>query len=451
MNTLRTLIGTSMCLLLLAPGCERKEPEGEPPLTQVRAAVTAPEGMAAVREGAAVFMSRQPISLGEYVAYLWDTEQPVPPQWEGTRPGTPGAQAPVVGLSRDEAELYAVWTMNRLPEREDWTAAAAIVGSRPYPWEDDGSAVPDAALLLVRDWQPGSEQEQEALGLKAALPARILAGYQEAVGDVRKRIEELARDRKARVADLWSQIKPAFFNLLDKKKQLADLTARREKQGETLEILKTVLFEKGKMAAELKTQDLTPEEKEKLVQAYDEQLSNILAEIQEVRSNLQEANKKLQEQVVALTKRFEEGGALQVEVLSDAARKLLDDTAQAAASIREAVDWKVELQAVLESLEARTPILDRTPTLDDLKEAAAGMEQRIQQFGEDQEIAAQIDDVRNRIKNIGETVQREFLKEKLVFEELSGLVGLRASKEAIQATVDGLKEALGETPEPQDE
>ncbi|MGD2175087.1 MAG: SUMF1/EgtB/PvdO family nonheme iron enzyme [Candidatus Brocadiaceae bacterium] len=403
-----------------------------------------------MRRGETLLITEEPVSIGQYVEFLRDTGQPVPEQWQGIRPGVAGADLPVTGLTRREAEQFAAWDMKRLPSPEEWQEADEVTAGHPYPWSDGSPSEPGAELFLVQNWLPGSPGEQKARQRKEGLPAEILAEYQQQVDGLRQQLRQMVDRLQERRAALWQEAKPAFFNLLEKKKELA-LKEAEQRRTEVVEVLQTLLTEKGQLAVKLKTQDPDPEQADQMVQQYGRRLSDALAKVQEVRQSLEEKTKELQDEVVRLTQEFEEGEAERLTALSEHVRTALQGAEQEARSMEGVLALRQRLRDALQEVRDRAPALEELPTADELEQQAARLEQRIRQVAEDAELAQKVEDLRSRLKTVGETIDREFLKEDVLYKELSELVDLRARKEAIEAKLEALKAAFGEEPEAEED
>jgi len=442
---LREAICISICACTLLAGCEKKKPEESKPERVVRVGqqTRAPTGMTPIREEASVFISENPVTVGEYVDYLRATDQVVPARWLGVEPGTPGAGAPVTGLSRQQAEFYAIYEMKRLPTRTEWKVAGAVVGDRPYPWPDGEAAPPDATLFLIRDWTAGSQGEQEARERARELPQMILTSQQEELVQLRAQVEQLIQKHEAQQTQIWQELKPAFFALLDKQKELAQHVAEQQRRLETLEVTEKLFKEKGQLAARLTTEELSPQQQDKAVQDYNALLADTLDKTQKLEASLEQDIKDVQERVMELTRRFEQEGRSRLSAVSEQARQLLAQSEQGAASIREALMQKARLQELKGKLEAARPLLEDMPSVAAVKRRTAEVEQQLKELAEDEEVEQRIKDLQARIRSIGETIGREFTREGAVFEELSRLIDLRSRKEAVRSKLQALREALG--------
>jgi tRNA A-37 threonylcarbamoyl transferase component Bud32 len=89
-----------------------------------------PEGMALVEQPSPLLVDRAPVSCRDYERFLRVTLRPAPAGWRWRRP--PDPDAPVTGLTWEEAAAYAAWRGRRLPTIEEWRAAAAASPLREW-------------------------------------------------------------------------------------------------------------------------------------------------------------------------------------------------------------------------------------------------------------------------------------------------------------------------------
>ncbi len=443
----RRIAIVSLLTCLMVMGCEKKEPQPAPPDGDAQEA-RAPAGMVPVltRPGMSVYVSETPVTVREYTEYLRATDQPVPERWTDVGAGDPEADEPITGLTKKQAELLAAWRLARIPTRQEW---ADWIQVNPYPWGPDGEPVAGAAIYLVRDWEPGTEAEQKARERKAELPERILARYREQVDELRAEVKDRADQIREEVADKWREVKPGIFAVLEGKKELARLQAQEKWRQEAVKVLQEVFKAKGKLAAALKAADLAPEEVDEAVQAYDQTLSSAVAKAQETQQKVQQEAQDLQSKVEELTKSFDESGRERAEVLPSQVESALEQTGRPADTVPDALRQENILRAALEAAEsARNPLAD-LPAPEDLRRQAESVQEQIDSFTPDQELTDRMADLQQRLKSVGETIDREFEKEKVLLEELDAWVDLGARRDAIAAYLEALRQMIGEESGPE--
>ncbi|MFO8006271.1 MAG: SUMF1/EgtB/PvdO family nonheme iron enzyme [Candidatus Brocadiia bacterium] len=441
---LRKLACLVICLSVLLPGCEKREPERAPSVVEVETpAEKPPPAETSIPGMQGLFIGTEPVTIGEYVEYLRATAQPVPETWQEMKPDSPGAERAVTGLSRNEAELYATWAMKRLPTAEEWAAAEQTVGARPYPWSDGEPSEPQAVLHLVRDYQRGSPAEEQARQAKSELPVKLMEQYQQRIAETGAQLEAAIQSMDAQRSELWQQVKPEFFSMMDKRKEVALRRARQRWQADALELLRGVVLAKGKAAARLTTEDLTAAEQEQIIADYNEMLTETLTRVQNIRQELEGATGDLQDEVVELTRKLEQAGPVGAGEAEQHAAQLLADAEEAVQTPREAHELITELRNAAERLTAMEPSLEGVPSLEQIQQRMAELDEKLQTLPEAEPMPAETEELRGRLQTIGETMEREFVKEDALLEELPALVDLRARKEAIQAQLNALQEALG--------
>ncbi|MHC4481260.1 MAG: SUMF1/EgtB/PvdO family nonheme iron enzyme, partial [Planctomycetota bacterium] len=367
----------AICLTGIILGCEKKAPEPAPAPPVVKRPVAAPAGMAPVGESRSVFIAQTPLTVGQYVTYLKGTGQAIPSMHEGVEPESPRAGEPVMGLSRAEAARCATWHLRRLPTPQEWQEAAEVVGPRPYPWLDDGAATAaEAEIFLVRDWAAGSEAAARAREAKEGLRKGVLAEHAESLDQLRRKLQQMIESRYAFQSEQWKQLKPAFFSLLEKEKKLAELAARRESRAEVVEVLGRLAIEKGKLAATLKTADLTPEEEDAARDAYESKLAEVRAKTQEVREELRQSVQAQQQEVLDLTRLIEEQGTAEAAVGLQEAEAALEEGAAAPKDAAEAARMAAALEEAMGGLQGAIPAFEGMPSLEQIDERAGMLDQQ---------------------------------------------------------------------------
>jgi uncharacterized phage infection (PIP) family protein YhgE len=362
-------------------------------------------------------------------------------------PDSADAAQAITGLSRKEAGRCATWHLRRLPTAEEWRQAAAVVQPRPYPWLDDGApAAAEAEIFLVQDWSTGTDSEVAARKAKEELTETILKEGVDKVERLRQQLSDMIARRKRRQEDQWKQLKPRFFQLLETEKKVAELQARKESRAEALEILTRFAVKKGKLAAALKTTEVTPEDAEKAAEGYENELAQARGKLQEVREALQTSTQEQQEEVLELTRMFEQDGAVEAGRGVEEAEAVLQQVPDVVEGATQAALLAETLQAAVLQLGEVSPAFEGVPSLEETDSRTAALDEDIQQLSGEDPAVAEIKDMHQRIAGFSEAMNREFLQEKLLFQELDELVELRARKKAVEAMLNGLKQAM--KPEP---
>jgi hypothetical protein len=362
-------------------------------------------------------------------------------------PDSAAAEQAVTGLSRKEAGRCATWHLKRLPTTEEWQQAAAVVQPRSYPWLEDGApAAAEAEIFLVQDWSAGTDGEAAARKAKEGLAETILKEGIENVERLRQELSDMIARRKRRQEDQWKQFKPRFFQLLESEKKLAELQARKEGRAEALEILTRFAVKKGRLAAALATTEVTPEDAEKAAKGYEDELAQARSTLQGVRETLQTSTQEQQEEVLELTRMFEQDGAVEAGRGVEDAEAVLQQAPETVEDATQAALQAETLQAAVLQLGEVSPAFEGVPSLEETESRAAALDEQIRQFSGEDPAVAEIKDMRERIAGFSEAMNREFLQEKLLFQELDELVELRARRKAVEAMLNGLKQAM--KPEP---
>ncbi len=96
------------------------------------------------------------VTNADYARFVADTGHEPPRHWEGKKePPAELRDHPVVWVSWEDANRYAIWAGGSLPSEEQWEKAARGTDGRTYPWGDD--------------WQDGLCNTEEA-GIGSTTP-----------------------------------------------------------------------------------------------------------------------------------------------------------------------------------------------------------------------------------------------------------------------------------------
>jgi hypothetical protein len=443
----RSLHIAALCCALALCGCEKKTEEQPTaqPVKVVRSSPAVPAGMAQLGEKGTLFIDTTPLTVAQYVEYLRGTGQPVPAKWAGLEPGSPVTAKAVTGLDKREAERCAAWQMKRVPTLKEWQDAVRVVGARPYPWLEDGQPVPQGApILLIRDWSPRTQEELDARAARGALAQTILEESREEFDKLRADLAAEVKLRQERQEARWEAFKPAFFNLLDKRQELAAAAATREGRELALQVITRLADEKGKLAIALKAEDLPAGEQDTAVQQYARTVGELRTKVEGIRNELTTSSADLQRQVVELTRTLERAGAPEKNATLVAAAQLL-------ARFEAPPEGTVDVMAANEALSKMTGALQAAPealggalSAQDLRTQAAGLDEQLAEMAAAKPTTEDVQAEKDRLARIGEAVDREIVQEGILLAELNGLIGLRATKASLEARLQALKEVLAQ-------
>jgi hypothetical protein len=431
---LRNALPLAVCCLLLVLGCSKKQ-EAQGPAPRKAAGIQAPTGMVAIGDKPPVFLLKSPVTVSQYVQYLKDSGQPVPASMRPVALGGPGGDQPVSGLTLKEARRCAAWNLMRLPTQQEWAMASVYVPATPYPWSGQDDATPVAAqLYLVQDWTAGSPAQQEAEAAKQALAKTLeqerAAGFEQA----RKALADLVTQQKSAAQERWDQFKPAFFSMVEKQKALAEAKGRKDAGQDELLLLQNIALEKGKVAKAAAGVEGTLSD---AARTYTDKLAQWRTQAEASRQSLENRTKELQQQVVAQTDAFDQLGTKSIADHFAEADALLTQGAQTPAQPSDAADLQSKLVEAAQKLQEAGPLFDSLPAPSYFSNQAAKLQQETTAAGADKATADKVAQVKESI-GFGQTINQNFLDEKLLLDDLASLVDLRARRDAIEANLTAL-------------
>ena len=426
----------TLCLAATLIACEKKEPEPAAGAPVVRREVKSPPGMVPIRGMQSVYISELPLTVGEYVAYLKGTQQPVPARWQAATADSPEAALPVTGVGRQQAEWCATWHLKRLPTVQEWRQAGTVVGAKPYPWTEEGDAV-GAEVLLVREGRAGPEEQAARNGLAEV----ILADYREQVADLQGQARTALDAERRRRDDQWKRIKPAFFALLDQEGGLAAERARQESVQMALRMFGRLALDKAELAVALKTTEMSQQDAKTRIAQYREATAKLRTDVQRVQGQLRKDTQAAQEEVLKLTKAFEDSGLAQATgglAEADAALAAADDVQ----NIAQAVEARDALSAALLRLAEPGPAFAGIPSRDELATRAEAINAELATLAAEAPAPNSMDEVQETLDRFGKVIGEEFDQERSLARDLVALVEQRSSKKAVEAKLAVLQAAM---------
>jgi formylglycine-generating enzyme len=104
-------------------------------------------------------IDRYEVTNSQYQRFLAATGRPSPPYWDGLQFPQAQGDAPVVGVSWEDANAYCAWAGKRLPTEAEWEKACRASDDRRFPWGNTWD--PTYANL---DPSPGSFNPETHIG-----------------------------------------------------------------------------------------------------------------------------------------------------------------------------------------------------------------------------------------------------------------------------------------------
>jgi hypothetical protein len=428
------------CLTLVFCGCGKDEEERTPPRNEpVEPTVSVPRGMKPLSVEPPVFMSVRPLTRAQYIEYLTAMNKTVPAH----HAGAPASEA-ITGLTPEQAARVATFHLRRLPTREEWQKADEIVGDTPWPWPEEG--VPSTEpIYLVQDWVSDTAGEQEALEARMALKAGAgLEALKEELAAERKLLEEEMERFRAEHQQLWAQVKPAIFAMLDARRDLAAAEARVDARESYKDTLLRLALMKGKAAVKMIDSDASAAEQTAALNSYEEALAESRKKTAETIENLAQASGDLQEQAQALTAALEEYGKTAAASLprAEAVLEATEEPGPTAADVQRQLG---NVQDTITALKAREVQLPGLPSVEELQEKTRELREQVDAVEVPAQLQEEIDKVREMLAKHGKQIEQPFEQEPLLMQEQQKLMEARATHAGLAARVQALRDVLAKT------
>ena len=439
-----------LCLVALLAGCKKKTEPGDQTTEVSQDVHLPPAGMTQLTiEGQALFITKKPVSVADYVAFLQQTGQPAPAALASGLEQAGAAVAPVDGLSLDQALAYGKWQLMRLPTAEEWEHAGEVVGREAYPWGEEltaGQPRPGAKLFLVRDWESGSQAEQQARQAREESLGKLRAQHLTRIAALKGQVEEFVEAGSERLDGKWKQLKPKLSGVVQDTKELADLGAREEIREKILEVLGEDGRQKLKIA-DLQVSDATPEAVAEAVQQYEQFLAGQRNSVQKRTDELLAACGKAQETAFELKEKLDQAGLDLVERFNVVAEPILLDAGEQLGrleSLEKLLAVQERLEGLLKKLEAAEGEL--TGLLAEMEQEAVGraaeLKKQIEALAGEGEAAAKVAEMQKKITEISDHIEKQFAHEPQLYQQMAGLLDAAARRKALATEADELKKTL---------
>jgi formylglycine-generating enzyme required for sulfatase activity len=146
------------------------------------------------------YIDRTEVTNAEYKKFIDATGHPAPVQWTGGQYPAGEDRLPIVGVTWQDASDYAEWAGKRLPNEEEWEAAARGTDARIYPWGNqwklgaaniglkpgrieevgkypDGASPSGAMDMIGNVWEWTADEASVYAGSKAKLVTKPMVTY----------------------------------------------------------------------------------------------------------------------------------------------------------------------------------------------------------------------------------------------------------------------------------
>jgi uncharacterized protein YjbJ (UPF0337 family) len=432
----RIVVLALVCLAVLAGGCrkktdeEKKTPVGAP-------ATTAPAGMTQVETNRpTVFITSEPVTIGQYLEFLRETGQPVPQRLAS---GSVGTSDSVTGLTRQEGDAYAKWRLLRAPTAEEWASASRVVSKAPYPWDAAGQVVePNSKLYLIRDWKEGAPGEAKAAAAKQDLLDTLYQEYVKATDSVKKQVTDQASRQAAEIDATWAKARADIFESVEKKKE----SVRKATEPAAIEGVTQILedmFAKKRVPAAAKGSGKPQPEVDAAVKNYEDYVAEQFQKLREAREQLQKTNADLQARVVELKKELDQSGSVMAGKIQTTAQSYMARLEELQKDLSKAPTAR-EVAARMQKAvaDAAAALGNLVPQLVQKSRAEA---EAVPEAAKS-DVQERYQDLKKRIQELGAYLGRDTLNEQELYKELDEMLQARTLKKALDAEVQGLKDLV---------
>jgi chromosome segregation ATPase len=313
----------------------------------------------------------------------------------------------------------------------------------PYPWAEElGLDEPrqDAQLFCVRDWTEGSAGEKAAKEAKLDLEGKLKAQLLDGIARLREQLAVKAAVPSG-LQEKLVQVKPGLFAAVQQKRELAEASARQERQRNVLEILGG-LGQKKKRLVSLKVTQ--PDDLEKAVKDYDKLLSDQVNRVQSLKEDLDKKNQAAQARSMELKKQVEEALQHASEKWSSDVQPALEEAKTAPEDLEKAVQLRDRLKKELEKLSKTEERIKETLRLAEAgaKEADGGKRRLASLAASEADTSQELTQLEEAIEKLNEHIGQQFPQETRLLKDLEELTAASARNSGFSTEIEELQKVL---------
>ncbi|MBS3763937.1 MAG: hypothetical protein KGZ25_11620, partial [Planctomycetes bacterium] len=439
---LRKTCVIALCLAFLLVGCRKKGESAGGTANEVggvsKAKVKTPPGYVRIPEASHMaFVRKDPLRIGEYVAYLKETGQNLPDRLKSP---DVDYQDPVTGLSRQQAQEAAGWQMLRILTAEEWEKGKKLGLQGEYPWGETVSEEDrkKRKIFLVRDWaSKNSPKYKTAKENKGEIRTKYLSKYRQAVKEFQDKIQKTVQETTEELKGKWKALKPKIFDLAEAKKRIRKNEAWEAENVNVIRVLGKLQQKKLQFVNKKFADGATDESVAKAKKAYEAYIETAREKIEARQKELLQDVHKASDKVVELTQQIEKAGGNIGKNVGD----LITEVQEIPADVDEVEKVNKQIERIRDIRskavalgEKQSEILGKM--LAEVEEELKTVNKKLRKIEEEEDTPpAKIDKLKESLKKMNERLEAQFEQENAVINAVKKLADLAARKKALQTQI----------------